>query len=70
METHGAEVRVCEQESSVVDTLNRYGGIELLGNDGTHFAKLSMITQNIGDAVAGADLIMAVTPASARGSEL
>jgi opine dehydrogenase len=62
----GFEIRLYGRSRHATDPLSAIGGIEFEGALGKGFARLALITNDIGQAMAGADLVLIMTPTHAH----
>ena len=62
----GYEVRLYSRSESTLQPIRERGGIEIVEAGARSFARPGLITSNMVEAVAGADLIMIAAPASAH----
>ncbi len=64
----GFEVRLFNRTPERIEPIRRRGAIEVIGHDGEEIprgvGKLALVTSDIGEAVAGADLILVAVPAN------
>jgi opine dehydrogenase len=64
----GFDVALYNRTPDHIEAIRKRGGIEIESNEGgpRGFGKLSLVTSNIGEAVAHADILMVVLPSSAH----
>lgn len=62
----GKHVSIYERFAPVLEPIKKQGGIQLEGVSKTGFAKLDVITTDVAEAVAGAEVIFVVLPAFAH----
>jgi len=62
----GFDIHLYSRSRSTIDPLSAIGGVEYEGALGQGFAPLSPITNDVADAVAGADLILITVPTHAH----
>ena len=62
----GYEVRLYSRSERTLEPIRERGGIELVEGDKKNFARPSLITSRIGEAVADAELVMLAAPAVAH----
>jgi opine dehydrogenase len=63
---HGYEVRLYGRSRGTTDPLAAIGGVEYEGVLGEGFAKLALITNDAGAAIAGAELVLIMAPTHAH----
>ena len=66
MAKSGAEVRVYDGYSAVVDPIKEAGGVFLTSPHADEFVPFARVSADLAEILAGVDLIMVVTPASAH----
>ena len=62
----GFSVRLYGRSATTIAPVRERGGIELAGALGEHFAPLSMVTDDAGAAIRGADLVVMMAPTHAH----
>ena len=62
----GKQVTLYDRFSQVLEPIRRRGGIQLEGVSDTGFAKLDLVTEDVPQAVQGAEVIFVVLPAFAH----
>jgi opine dehydrogenase len=64
----GFSARLYGRSASTIGPIKERGGIELTGALGDHFAPIAMITNDAGEAIRGADLVVIMGPTHAHGA--
>ena len=64
----GFSVRLYGRSASTIAPIQERGGIELSGSLGEHFAPIAKITNDAGEAMRGADLVVLMGPTHAHGA--
>ena len=64
----GFSVRLYGRSPSTIAPIQERGGIELSGSLGEHFAPIAKITNDAGEAMRGADLVVLMGPTHAHGA--
>jgi opine dehydrogenase len=62
----GFRVRLYGRSASTIGPIKERGGVELTGTLGEHFAPIAMITNDAGEAIRGADLVLLMGPTHAH----
>jgi len=63
----GYEVRLYSRSSARLNPIRDQGGIRMLGAAGEGLAKIAVVTENLREAIDGADLVCLVVPTTADG---
>ncbi len=62
----GFEVRLCNRSAQRLTAIRARGGIEITGDEVDGFGRVALATDDAGEAMSGADVIMVVVPATAH----